>query len=192
MAEKVLSQSVGEIPSIRAVFLTAMPDCLLYDSWVRDQEAWVVEDAASYFGDLVRANREGLKALGSWSSEMQVTIESSDTLILLKELSDDFVCGCIFERDAPLGMVRLHIKRLLDRLTEQLPKYEVGHRPRGVRLVEFLHRYAPDPHAVKLRLALRTGIDADQLDAPENLTEEQVQKIEEAAKRILGLEELSI
>jgi hypothetical protein len=192
MAEKILSSSVGDIPSVRAVFVTAMPDCLLYDAWVRDQEEWVVEDAASYFGDLIRANREGLKSLGSWSSDMQVTIESSDALIVLKELSPDFLCGCVFERDAPLGMVRLHVKRLLDRLAAHLPTYEVEHRPRGVRLVEFLQRYAPDPHAVKLRLALRTGVGAEALDAPEDLTDAEVEKVEEAAKRILGLTELNL
>lgn len=192
MAEKILARAVEGVTSLRGAFVTAMPDCLLFDSWVREQEEWNVEDTASYFGDLVRANREGLRALGSWSSDMQVTIESSDTLILLRELSEDFIVGCVFERNAPLGMVRLNLKRLLERLQVQLPQFEIQHRPRGVRVVDFLRRYAPDPHAVLLRVALRTGIDAESLERPESLSEEQVASVEEAAKRILGLDELAV
>lgn len=61
MDEKLVARSVGDIPALRGAFVTAMPDCLLFDSWSREQEDWTVEDVASYFGDLVRANREGLR-----------------------------------------------------------------------------------------------------------------------------------
>jgi predicted regulator of Ras-like GTPase activity (Roadblock/LC7/MglB family) len=192
MSERILARATGDIPSLRAVFLTAMPECLLYDSWLKGEEEWAVDDIASYFGDLIRANREALKALQSWSADMQVTIESSDSMIILRELTSDFVCGAVFERDAPLGMVRLNLKRLLDRITAQLPSYRVEERPRGVRVVEFLQRYAPDPHAVLLRVALRTGIPVESLEKPEGLEDQQVAQVEDAARRILGLAELNI
>lgn len=187
-----LSHSVDDIPSLRAVFVTAMPDCLLYDSWVRTDSSWRAEEVASYFGDLFRANREGLKALGSWSADMQVTLESPEHLILLRELSSDFVCACVFERDAALGMVRLHLQRLLERVKVSLPRFEVAQRPRGVRIVEFLHRYAPDPHAVLLRIALRTQLPMEDLDRPEDLGDGQVAKLEATACEILGLQALNL
>jgi predicted regulator of Ras-like GTPase activity (Roadblock/LC7/MglB family) len=189
--ERTQIQSVAkDVPSLRAVFVTAMPDCLLFDSWMRAEESWVAEDAASYFGDLVRANREGLKALKSWSSEMQVTIESADVLLVLKELRSDFVVTLAFQRDAPLGMVRMYTKRMLEHLDALLPKLEVKERPRGVRVREFLEKYAPDPHAALARIALRTGIALEALKKSEGLTPGQVEIFETSVKDLLGLDSL--
>jgi len=192
MTPDFIAQAVEDIPSLRAVFVTAMPDCLLFGSWLRADSDWSEDQVATYFGDLFRANREGLKALGSWSSDMQVTIESPDNLIILHELTSDFVCACVFERDAALGMVRLHTRRLLERIGDSLPTFTAEQRPRGVRVMEFLNRYAPDPHAVLLRVSLRTKLPMDALAAPEKLSAEQVAQVEETACGILGLQSLSI
>ncbi len=192
MSRSVLEQAVVGVASLKAIFITAMPDCLLYDAWQRGESDLDVSDVASYFGDLVRSNREGLKALGSWSSDMLVTIESADTLVVLQEINEHFVCGSIFDRDAPLGMVRLHLKRMVERILEQLPKIEAEERPRGVRLVEFVRRYAPDPHAAILRISVRTGLTTEQLDAAENLQDADIDKIEAAARRILGLNQINL
>lgn len=190
--DRYIERAAAEVPQLIGVFVTAMPDSLLFSSWVRSGTEWSAEDVASYFGDLVRANREGLKALGSWSSEMQVTIESAESLVVLRELSQDFVCGCVFERNAPLGMVRLHLKRLLERITTALPKVQVEDRPRGLRIMEFLDRYAPDPHAVTLRVSLRSGISLDELKSPASLNPDQIQRLEETACKILGVNQLSL
>lgn len=190
--DRYIEQAVAEIPQLIGIFVTAMPDSLLFSSWVREGTSWSAEDVAAYFGDLVRANREGLKALGSWSSEMQVTIESAESLVVLRELSSDFVAGCVFERTAPLGMVRLHLKRLLERITHVLPRVQAEDRPRGLRIMEFLDRYAPDPHAVALRVSLRAGISLDELKLPGSLTPDQVQRLEETACKILGVKQLSL
>ena len=192
MSAANLHELVGDIRSLRAVFITVMPDCLLFDSWVRPGTDWSAEQVASYFGDMIRANREGLKALSAWSADMQVTVESPEQLIILRELVDDFVCTCVYDHDAALGMVRLQTKRLLERIEAILPTFQVEERPRGVRVTEFLNRYAPDPHAVMLRVALRTGIDRTLLAQPQSLTPAQVQQVEQAACGILGLRELNI
>lgn len=190
--DQYLQQAVADVPQLVGIFITAMPDSLLFASWVREGSAWSAEDVASYFGDLVRSNRQALKALGSWSSEMQVTIESAETLVVLRELSEDFVCGCIFERSAPLGMVRLHLKRLLERVVAALPKVQAEDRPRAARILEFLERYAPDPHAVLLRVSLRSGLTLDQLKTPATISQADTQKLEETACRILGVPQLSL
>jgi predicted regulator of Ras-like GTPase activity (Roadblock/LC7/MglB family) len=192
MTPEFLAQAVDDIPPLRAVFVTTMPDCLLYGSWLRSDLEWSEDLVATYFGDLFRANREGLKALGSWSSDMQVTIESPENLIILHELTADFVCACVFERDTALGMARLHSRRLLERIGSALPSFEATERPRGVRVMQFLERYAPDPHAVLLRVSLRTRLPMDLLSEPEKLDDEQVAQVEEAARGILGLQSLNI
>jgi hypothetical protein len=152
----------------------------------------VPEEAASYFGDLIRANREGLKALKAWTAEMQVTIESANLLLIIRELRADFLVTLAFDRTAPLGMVRLHTKRILERLDAVLPKLDVKERPRAVRIVEFLEKYAPDPHAALQRVALRTGIELEALRRPEGLAAADVEQLEETVKDILGLDKLSI
>jgi len=192
LMDRYLEQAVAEVPQLIGIFVTAMPDALLFSSWVREGTDWSAEDVASYFGDLIRANRQGLKALGSWSSEMQVTIESAESLVVLRELSSDFVCGCVFERSAALGMVRLHLKRLLERVNQALPKVQAEDRPRGLRIMEFLDRYAPDPHAVTLRVSLRSGISLDELKSPGSLSPDQVKRLEETACKILGVNQLSL
>ena len=191
MSTLKLSQSVQGIPALKALFLTIMPDCLLFDSWMREGSQWAAEDVASYFGDLVRANREGLKSLRSWSSDMQVTIESADALVVLKELRRDFVVSLVFDRESPLGMVRLYTRQLIERLASQLPQVEVQTRSLAVRALEFVERYAPDPHATIMRVALRSGITIEELQRPEQLSEEQAIAIETAAKDILGLDQVA-
>ena len=143
MSSDFMSQAVKDISFLRAVFVITMPDCLLYSSWLRADSQWSEEEVAAYFGDLFRANRKGLKALGSWSSDMQVTIEAPDNLIIMHELTADFVTACVFERSAALGMVRLHMKQLIERIAASLPDFQSEHRPRGDSVVDFLHRYAP-------------------------------------------------
>ncbi len=192
MTSELLEQAVKDVAPLSAVLVTAMPDCLLYDSWVKEEGRWAPEEVASYFGDLVRSNREALKSLGSWSSTMQVTIESADALVVLREVNEHFVCGCIFDRSAPLGLVRLHVDRMLDRISAGLPQISPEEQPRAVRIIGFLRRYAPDPHAILMRVALRTGLSLEQLEAPEHLTPEQTQSLEDAAKQILGLQELHL
>ena len=187
-----LPDAVAGIPSLRGCFISIMPDALLFDSWIREGEAWVAEEVAAYFGDLVRANREGLKALNSWSSDMQVTIESSDILLILKEIQTDFVVGVVFDRHAPLGMVRLYVTRLIDRLVPMLPTEAIEERTKGVRILEFLQRYAPDPHTVMLRVALKLNLNIESLNDPDEVELIDVDELERTAKEILGLDTLNI
>lgn len=187
-----LQKAIDNVDYLRGVFVTMMPDCLLYDSWMKSDFGWVAEDIASYFGDLLRANREALKALQSWSSQMQVTVESNDLLLVLSELESDFVIGFVFDRKAPLGMVRLHTKYMIQRIQEILPKFTVEQRPRSVRIIEFVQRYAPDPHTVMLRVSLQTRIPLESLNDASKLSDEQVVSLEETVCDILGLDSLNL
>ena len=65
-------------------------------------------------------------------------------------------------------------------------------RPRGARLLDFFRRYAPDPHASFLRLSLRTGIPLEDLEHPERLSDDQVDKLAASVRDILGQEQMTI
>ncbi len=190
--EKDLEQSLRNVSALRGMFVTAMPDCLLFYAWMRGEEDWAGEDVAAYFGDLIRANGQGLRALSAWSSEMQVTIEASDILLVLRELPTDFVVGFVFERSVPLGVARLSIKQILATLEDFLPKVSPEQRARGVRVAEFLLRYAPDAHAALQRASLRSGLPLELLNDPAQLTPDQTEQFERSVCDILGLDTLNL
>lgn len=59
---------------------------------------------------------------------------------------------------------------------------------RTIRLLEFLEARAPEPHIVKLRIALRAGLSLVALDHPETLGEDALVLIETAVEDILGID----
>jgi predicted regulator of Ras-like GTPase activity (Roadblock/LC7/MglB family) len=187
-----LSELISGVKGIEGLFLTAMPDCLLYDSWVSEDKNWAAEDVAIYFGDLIRSNREGLKALYAYSADMQVTIESSDVIVVLKEVRGDFVVGFVFDKSTPLGMIRLQVSKTVARILPTLPVIEVEKRSQGAKIMDYLERYSPDSHAVINRLVLQTGFSADKLKNPNDFNESEIEKLENAAKSILGVKELRL
>ncbi|MCX7807893.1 MAG: hypothetical protein N2515_04745 [Deltaproteobacteria bacterium] len=178
------------VPGLRGVLVVTMPDCLLYGSWLRPDMSFSAEEASGYFGDLIRANRQGLRAVGAWTSDIQVTIEGTSVLVVLREVDENYVVCAIFDREAPLGMVRLHLKIAIEQLREILPRVEAAQMSKGARILRFIERYAPDAHAVLHRVATRTRIPIERLRNPDGLSSEEVKSIEEAAKRILGIEEI--
>lgn len=192
MSRPDISQALEGLSAISGLFITTMPDCRLFDSWVREDSPWVAEDIAPYFGDLARANRRGLEALGTWSADMQVSIESADSLIVLREIGSNYAVAFIYDRETPLARVRLQVNQVLEKIRSLLPGIEDEERPEGVRVVEFLQRYAPEPHASLMRVALQTGVGMDALLRPESLTDEQVEAVKESARDILGLEHLHV
>lgn len=125
MSPEHLSSIAVDVPGLLALLLVRIPDDLVHDSWIVDGADWQADEIARDFGDLYRRNREGLKALSSRSSDLQVTLESPEHRIILREVRSDFVYACIFERDAPLGRVRLVVRRLEERLADFLPTVEV-------------------------------------------------------------------
>jgi hypothetical protein len=192
MVDGVFEELAAGGRGLRAFLVIAMPDCLLYTHWARAGSTWAPEEASGYFGDLVRANRQGLRAVGAQPADMQVTVEGADAQVVLREMGEHFVLCALFDRAAPLGMVRLQLKMLVDKLSLTLPKLEVEEQSRGARLIAFIERYAPDPHAALLRVATRTGVSLELLRDPARLDEGQVHAVEEAARRILGLEQVHV
>ncbi|MFO0554507.1 MAG: hypothetical protein U0271_39375 [Polyangiaceae bacterium] len=66
------------------------------------------------------------------------------------------------------------------------PRSIVGDRVRAI--VSHLEVVAPDPHIVRLRLALRTGLGLEALAHPDHLSSEALSLVETAAEDILGLD----
>ena len=59
---------------------------------------------------------------------------------------------------------------------------------RPARLLAYLEAHAPEPHVVRLRLALRAGLTLAALDRPESLAPEAIVLVETAVQDILGID----
>lgn len=122
MSPNALERAASVIPSLRGVFVVGMPDCLLHDAWMRPGEPWAEDEAANQVGGLFQAHQLALRALSAWAPGMQVTVESSNLLLVMRELRAETVVAFAFDRASPLGMARLHVKRLLTTLANGLPE----------------------------------------------------------------------
>jgi hypothetical protein len=60
------------------------------------------------------------------------------------------------------------------------------------RLLAYVEAHAPEPHVVRLRIALRTGLTPLALDHPEALAAEAVVLIETAVEDILGVDRVEL
>ncbi len=66
------------------------------------------------------------------------------------------------------------------------PRSSIGDRVRA--LVSHLEAVAPDPHIVRMRVGLRTGLGVEALVHPDQLTSDALVLIQTAAEDVLGLE----
>lgn len=191
MAQNNIGPIVEQIEPLQAVLVTTVPDCLLCASWLRDGEKWDPDAGAAYFGDLVRANRAGLELLAAWSTTMQITVESGDRLLVLRQVNAGLVIAFVFEREAPLGLVRLHISRALGEIERTLTMGAPKAVSRGQRLLDYLKRYAPDTHTALLRVSLQTGLPLGLLTDPDSLSDAEFGQVTTSVRQILGLDHLT-
>ena len=77
-------------------------------------------------------------------------------------------------------------------ISEHLPSEALEQRSRAERIMEFLLRYAPDAHAIPMRVSLQTGIPIDALRDPASLDDAQTDLLEAASQDILGVATLGI
>lgn len=175
---------------LNGLVITQLPDCLAWKAWQKID--FDHEDVAAYFGDMIRAQRSACQTISPITQNIRLTIESDQFTILAIELTPAFAIIFIFDPRIALGMARLSIKRFCQVILENLPKDDVVERSRGERLVEFVKRYAPDPHTIMMRVSLQAKIPAAALEKPATLSNEQVDKLEQAVKSILGISNIHL
>lgn len=118
--DRAFAEVFSDSSALVAAFVTAMPDGLLYQSWLRQEREWPQDEVAALFGDLVRASREMLGAMSSERGEIRITVESHDLLVVVREINGDFACGLVFPSETALGLVRLDVRRMVGRMQELL------------------------------------------------------------------------
>lgn len=136
-------------PALHEVFIVSTPDCLPVKSWARVKRSQP-EEASVHLGNLVRTARDTLAAVGAAKTPLSITVEAEDGLVLLTRLSDELVAGFVFDRSAPLGLVRVQARQLTDQLRATLvsPRTDAPQRPETsapTRIPEATSRAAPGP-----------------------------------------------
>lgn len=121
-------------PALHRVVVLTLRDCLLVKQWSRatsgDPDA-----AAAHLGATFRSAAEALKVIGRGPTANGLTIESDDGIVVMRKLGDEAAAGFVFDRSAPLGLVRLQVEQLSEHLmglvpgiqaTPDLPRPEVA------------------------------------------------------------------
>lgn len=180
-----LAEAVSDIDKIEALLIVQNPTGNVWESW--KQSDFEDQELAAYFADMVRAQRHICQELAPELQEIQLTIESNLLTVLVTELSSRFIGVFIFRNPVPLGLVRLAIKKLTERILSHLPTEVVEVESEAKRLIEFILRYAPDPHIVMERIALKARIPSERIYGVDNLSREEIARIREAAEEILGI-----
>ncbi len=135
------------------------------------------------------------------SSIHDVLIESKDHIVKVNPLKKGYILVALYPRSYPLGMILLTHKKILQNALKRIERIlqEAGveegvipqERRRMQKLIGFLQAKAPDPAFVVSRISLKTGIPPERILKAE-VTAEEYDAIEHAAKELLGIKELII
>lgn len=109
-------------PALKEVFIVSIPDCLLIKSWARAGRT-NEEETAVQLGSVFRASVTALTtAVGSEAVE-GVTVEARDTLIRLEQVTPGMMAAFVFERSAPLGLMRVQARQLRDHIRGSVEQF---------------------------------------------------------------------
>ena len=111
MAQGFLEDAVRGVPSIRAVFITAMPDCLLYEAWVRDETDWVIDPAAEKTCEAATVNDKD-----AWLHDLICDLKGDDVwnITLTPNYNADHRNHFHVDLTAGSDFIRRHAPRAMD------------------------------------------------------------------------------
>lgn len=112
------------VDGLRALIITVSPDNLLYDYWSREDLVGSPDESATFFGDLLRAHFEALETIHVPRGDIQITMETGDYVVVLKNMRDAYVVTFVFQREMPFGVVRMLSRQICELLLLQLPFYD--------------------------------------------------------------------
>ncbi len=191
MFDPQLKQSADEIGYLHALVVTTVPDGLLFDTWKSQELSWDIQDLVNHLGRLYQSHAQ--VSQGSGAGEVQhFIIESGQAVIFLVPLNEHFLSSFLFAPRTPLGIGRFCVGELAQQIRTLLPPLDSIQPSRAGKILVHLKRVGPDPHALRLRLALQTGLPVSAFESPEQMTEEQVKRLEVAACEILGVDHLQL
>ncbi len=122
MSQEEIRRIVQGAPALKELVIASLPDCLLVEQWSRSQ-SHEPEQAAAQVGMLFNQSQDTLRSMGPTAGARLITIEADDGLILICRIGRSVAAAFLFDRTAPLGLVRIQARQLAEglRTTLRLP-----------------------------------------------------------------------
>lgn len=206
---------VRGIEPLRACFIVEATSGALYREFTRGPMTVEPAVVARAVAGLARAQTD---VVGLAEPADLCTLEWPSVTVIVRSVSASALVAFFFDADTKLGVARMHIANVVDRLAAMLPSAhsrtvrsmpvvapssEAGpepkpdpasaqEEPRGPRLIAYLDENAPDTHAALLRVSLQTGLPLSLLESPEKLSDEEFEQVTSSVRRILGVEQLPL
>lgn len=143
-------------PALHRVVVLTLRDCLLVKQWSR-AEAGDPDAAAAHLGATFRSAIEALRVLGTDATPLGITVETKDALVVVRALGDEAAVGFVFDRSAPMGLVRLQVEQLSEHLLNMMP---------GLQAAQDLPQPAPASEAPSISSANATVVMPSHTDLP--------------------------
>ncbi|MCB9650941.1 MAG: hypothetical protein H6730_30775 [Deltaproteobacteria bacterium] len=117
-------EDIGRIalgaPALQQVVLVSLPDCLPVKQWTRS-EGRDSEAVAAHMGSLFGQAVDTARASAARGKALAVTIETEDAVLMIRPLGPDAAAGFVFDRSAPMGLVRMQARQLSGHLANIIP-----------------------------------------------------------------------
>lgn len=174
-----IEQAARSASALRDVWIVSVPDCLLVGSYSRaggDR----LDEAAVELGSLYQSCQAALHWARSLGHARWVTIESDDVVVVIARSSPEVVTVMSFDRRAPLGIIRMQARQVLEHVSHDTGTEPDPLRSRVMALLDEIRSRSPEPRAAVAHLARRSGVAADRLTHPESLGDDQLRSILES------------
>lgn len=109
-------------PALQQVVVVSLPDCLLVKQWARGDEV-DADASAVHLGNLFRVAQDSLRGIALRGAEL-LTVETTDAVVMIVGLTAEAAAGFIFDKSAPLGLLRVQARQLATHLESMVPSLE--------------------------------------------------------------------
>jgi predicted regulator of Ras-like GTPase activity (Roadblock/LC7/MglB family) len=165
--------------ALRDVWVITIPDCLIVSTWSRAGTERS-DEAAVELGALYQSCQSALHWSRSLGHARWVTIESDDVVIVLARSSPELVTVLSFDRRAPLGIIRMQARQVLEHVASDTGTQPDPLKSRVMALLDDIRSRAPEPRAAVAHLARRAGVAPERLSHPEQLDTDQLRSVLES------------
>ncbi len=106
---------------LQRIMIVGLPQCLPLKQWSR-AETLDEDSAARQLGGAFRAAQAALRMVVPDSGPGSLTIETETALVVISPLAQDAAAAFVFDRGAPLGLVRVQVEQLSGHLEGMVPQ----------------------------------------------------------------------
>lgn len=109
---------------LQRIMIVGLPECLPLKQWSRT-EALDEDSAARQLGGAFRAAQAALRMVAPSAGTGSLSIETETALVVIAPLAPNAAAAFVFDRGAPLGLVRVQVAQLSTHLASMVPELAI-------------------------------------------------------------------